>query len=165
MLPRTWGRERRVRWLQTALGRLLRDPESVQWARALAGRITDRRAPREVQRRALLSWVQSLPYVPDEPGSDAVRSPAETARVGGECKERSVLLGLLLAAALGATVELVWIPQEGAPLDHVSLWEWERGGRRTWLDATVPGARVGEYPADAAARVGPSLGPGRGVYL
>jgi len=97
--------------------------------------------------------VQALPYVDDPPGSaDTVRAPCETLEVGGDCDCRTVLAAALLLV-LDVPHRLAWIVQHGHPLDHV-LCQVYLALRWEWLDVTVPGARVGEHPAAAVARVG-----------
>lgn len=103
---------------------------------------------------------QALPYRHDPPGvADVVSlSLACVERDGGDCEERSVYLvaRVTARAALtraGVRAELGWIPQEWAPLDHVTARVYIPGRAWLWADATVPGAAVGEHPWTAARRL------------
>jgi len=111
----------------------------------------------------LLAEAQALPYAPDDAGPvDLVTTDLDTVtREGGDCEERSMWLAAHLVWH-GFAAWLAWVTQRGAPLDHVSTLV-ELGGRRRWVDATVPGARIGEAPEDAAGRVMSSGAP-VGVY-
>ena len=100
----------------------------------------------------LLSTVQLLPYKPDPAGVDVVCPPERTMAEGGDCEDRALLFAAV-AKAKGASVQIVWVEQSGAPQDHVSV-KIERNGAWLWADPTVVGARIGEAPADAAARTG-----------
>ena len=102
---------------------------------------------------AVAALVQALPYVDDPPGTvDVVRAPCETLSVGGDCDCRATLAAALCELA-GVPWRLAWIVQPDDPLDHVLL-QVHVGRGWEWLDVTVPGARVGEHPRDAVARVG-----------
>lgn len=100
----------------------------------------------------LLSTVQLLPYVPDPAGADVVCPPEQVMAEGGDCEDRARLFAAL-ALAKGERPQIVWVEQPGAPQDHVSV-QLLRNGVWTWADPTVVGARIGEAPADAAARTG-----------
>lgn len=100
----------------------------------------------------------------------------------GDCKKRSVLFAAL-ARTLGLPTRAVWIDQEtsGADLNHVAAQVCgavDRVKRATmpnaprhaaqvivpngptcdggweWVETTISGARVGEHPYDAQARLG-----------
>ena len=85
-------------------------------------------------------------------------SPITGATKGcGDCED---LAGLLVSFCMcaGIKARVVWMEQPGSPLNHVSAqvcldpslpdyWQW--------IDATLPGARLGEFPYDALARLGP----------
>lgn len=111
----------------------------------------------------LLAEAQALPYAPDDAGPvDLVTLDLDTVtREGGDCEERSMWLAAHLVWC-GFPAWVAWVTQDGAPLDHVST-KVGLGGRRLWVDATVPGARVGEAPEIAAGRVMRSGAP-LGVY-
>lgn len=111
----------------------------------------------------LLAEAQALPYAPDDAGPvDLVTTDLDTVtREGGDCEERSMWLAAHLVW-LGFAAWIVWVTQKGAPLDHVSTLVG-LGGRRLWVDATVPGARIGEEPEVAAGRL-VSSGALLGVY-
>lgn len=107
-----------------------------------------------------LRAAQALPYRHDPPGvADVVSlSLACVERDGGDCEERScyLLARVLARGALvraGVAGELGWIPQEWAPLDHVTARVLVPGRGWLWADATVPGATLGEHPWTAARRL------------
>lgn len=134
-----------------AFARIAREGAAHPAVRAAARRCWALTARGRAERVAEL--VQALPYLDDPPGSaDTVRAPCETLEVGGDCDCRTVLAAALLLV-LDVPHRLAWIVQRGHPLDHV-LCQVYLGLRWEWLDVTVPGARVGEHPAAAVARVG-----------
>lgn len=101
--------------------------------------------------------VQSLPYVPDPPGEDVYQSADETIARGGDCEDLAVLfvglvrmLGATQALPLGAKV--FFMPRPGAPQDHITALVRLARGPWLWAECSVRGARLGEYPPDAAAR-------------
>ncbi len=100
----------------------------------------------------LLSTVQLLPYTDDPTDTDRVCDPDEVIRVGGDCEDRAVLFAAL-CKVIGVRVVIVWQAQNGAAQDHVTTKVWVNGVW-TWADPTVPGARIGEEPHDAVARLG-----------
>lgn len=131
-----------------------------RWAEELGRDVELRRerealayAAPEVRAAHWLARVQALPYVSDPVGPvDVVET--DVRRVlerGADCEERAALVAALVAAD-GIAARVVWLVQDGAPLDHVSALV-DLGGWR-WADATIPGARVGEHPRDAARRLG-----------
>lgn len=107
-----------------------------------------------------LRAAQALPYRSDPSGSaDLVSlSLACVERDGGDCEERSAYVAARVTARAaltraGVVVELGWIPQEWAPLDHVTARVALPGRGWLWADATVPGAKLGEHPWTAARRL------------
>lgn len=114
--------------------------------------------------RACMELVQKLPYRPDRPGeADDLAAPCNALRIGGDCEDLSVLLVALWAAA-GLAGRIIWLVQDGATQDHVTAEVFlAASGQRSagWYfgEATVRGARLGEAPHKAAAR----LGVGRGM--
>lgn len=128
---------------------LARDPAFEAERRALAGRF-------EVERAGYwLAKVQAIPYASDPVGvADEVERDVRKALAGPiDCEERSMLVAAMCAAD-GIDAEVAWIPQRPAPLDHVTALVWLGGDAAAWADGTIPGARVGEHPRDAARRVG-----------
>lgn len=113
-----------------------------------------RRADDPSTARAVLRFVQTLPYHPDPEGigGDLVRAPCETLRVGGDCDCLMVLCGAL-DQALELRWRFAWISQPSHALDHVlaQAWCW---GRWCWQEVTIPGAELGESTAEAVARLG-----------
>lgn len=103
-----------------------------------------------------LELAQAFPYEPDDAGAvDLVTvDRAVFEAEGGDCEERAMWLAAALAAAQIPT-RLVWMQQQAAQ-DHVTVQAW-LDGRWVWADPTVPGARLGEHPQDAADRVGDAI--------
>ena len=100
----------------------------------------------------VLGLVQRLPYHNDRQREDTVCSPGDVLAKGGDCEDRAALFAALMRVR-GATVRLVWLGDERAPEDHVTVELWD-GSAWLWADPTVPGARIGEEPHAAAARTG-----------
>lgn len=102
---------------------------------------------------ALLAFVQSLPYWPDPPGiKDYISRPCQVLTIGGDCEDLATLLvSLWVASDLGG--RLVWMPQ-GGDQDHVAPQVLLPVRGWTWAEPTVEGARLGEAPRRAAARLG-----------
>lgn len=99
----------------------------------------------------LLARVQRLPFRYD-PAGEWVQTAGETLATGGDCEDLSALFAWLAKRA-GLTTQIVWISQPSALRDHVcaavlldGVW-W-------WAEPTIPGARLGESPYDAARRLG-----------
>lgn len=124
-----------------------------RWAVELAPTAPRTLPPRAIAARAL-ARAQTFPYAPDDAGTvDLVTVDRATfEREGGDCEERAVWLAAALAAAR-IPAELVWLSQPGQEADHVTV-RAHLDGRWLWADPTVPGARLGEHPQDAADRVG-----------
>lgn len=88
-------------------------------------------------------------------------SPIANARKGcGDCEDLASLL-VALCMVVGLRARVVWMEQPGSPLNHVSVQVCVDPSRGDdcwlWLDATLPGARLGENPYDALARLGPDF--------
>ena len=120
---------------------------------------------------------QRCGYVPDPPGLDVLRTPAETLAVGGDCEDLSGLLVALVVAAhalwaLPVAACVVWVRQPRAPQDHVSAWVWRESSRGAgevsasvvdlgaplpagaeWCECSIS-ARRGENPWAALERLG-----------
>jgi len=108
---------------------------------------------------ACLDLVQGLPYYPDPPGvDDWIGHPCNVLTVGGDCEDLATLL-VALWATCGLAGRIHWIPQDGNTQDHVTAEVEVPGYGWLWGEATIKGAKLGEYPYDAAAR----LGVGRGA--
>lgn len=125
---------------------------AARWAGELRRRGDVGRGDLDAVARALRE-VQALPYTPDPPGSVDLLSLslACVERVGGDCEERAALFAAR-CDAMRVRAAVVWVPQPWARLDHVSSQVMVQG-RWCWADATVPGARLGEHPWDAARRL------------
>lgn len=101
--------------------------------------------------QAALTAAQSRAYVPDPAGEEWFQSPGYTARFGGDCEDLASLF-VLLARKLGLDARLVWITQPKQELNHVTAVVAYCGDWR-WADASMRGARLGENPYDAVARL------------
>lgn len=104
--------------------------------------------------RAVLAYVQTLPYFPDPTGlgGDFVRAPCETLSTGGDCDCLMVLCGAL-DHALELRWRFAWIMQPSSAQDHVVAQAWCMG-RWCWQEVTIPGAELGEATGDAVRRLG-----------
>lgn len=110
------------------------------------------RAPVEARAACALATVQALPYRDDPPGVDEVQSADVTAVEGGDCEDLAALL-VVLWEILGVRGRVVWLSQPGAVQDHVTAQAFVAGGW-AWGEPTIEGARLGESPYQAAARLG-----------
>ena len=99
-----------------------------------------------------LRLVHGLPYVAEKSGLDCYQPPGYTLAHGGECKALSTLY-VALARLLGLRAEVLWIDQEGAPLNHVVAVVFV-AGQPTWAECSVSGAMLGESPYEAIERLG-----------
>jgi len=99
-----------------------------------------------------LREVHGLPYVHEKPTEEWVQDVEYTLAHGGECKALSILLVALLTQ-LGIRAEVVWITQTGRPINHVTVVVW-LNGRQFWAEPAVAGAKLGESPYAAVARLG-----------
>jgi transglutaminase-like putative cysteine protease len=116
-----------------------------------------RRRDDEFLASIILEWVHDrLRYRDDPWGREYYQGIYWTLTYGGDCEDLVVaLVALMLAAGLDARV--VWQEQSGAPLNHVTAQvrlPTPKGPEWVWADPTVKGARLGEEPHDAAARLG-----------
>lgn len=131
-----------------------RDPELVTLARDLTA---FRSEPAEDY---LLHWAQkNVPYV-DEPIETFI-GWREVLRGGGDCDDLTRLL-VALVRARGGRARLATIEQQGddGPI-HVAA-QVSLGCRWLWMEATVPGARLGESPRAACLRLGIPIRPDLG---
>lgn len=129
-------------------GELVRDLVVDPTVRETAARIR-RQSGRDGELAAALAHVQSFPTRPDPPGGgNTVCDARSTELLGGRCVVRSIYLAGLYGV-WGYPVELVWLPQPRWPLDHVTVRVLCQGAW-WWADPTIPGARLGEHPWDAA---------------
>lgn len=71
----------------------------------------------------------------------------------GDCEDMAILF-TSLARALGLRSQVVWLDQPGGAFNHVAASVCDVGGGCEWVETTLPGARVGENPYAAAARLG-----------
>ncbi|MDP3275739.1 MAG: transglutaminase-like domain-containing protein [Deltaproteobacteria bacterium] len=96
---------------------------------------------------------RNIPYRADPAGQEVFQSVRETLAEGGDCEDLAALF-VSIATVLGLRARLVWLHQQihGAMLNHVYPQVLLEGA---WVDAdpSVAGARLGESPASAVARL------------
>lgn len=105
---------------------------------------------------AALEAVQSLEYHAN-PVGEWFQPTDYTILHGGNCEGLSSVLVSILGL-LGLTAQIVWLDQPDRPLNHVAVQVWI-GGQWLWADASIFGARVGEHPYAALARLAPWMRP------
>lgn len=101
---------------------------------------------------AALAVVQNAPTIPDPAGVDLYKPVAAALTEGEDCDGKALALCALLLA-LGVRPELMLLPQDDCPEDHLYVAAWI-GGERLDMEPTINGARLGESPRDAAMRLG-----------
>lgn len=123
------------------------NPRVREWAQLRAGNGT-------VAERAarLLVAVQRRGFRPDPDGAEYYQGVGYTLTHGGDCEDLSVLLMAALTA-VGIKSKLRWLSQPGSALNHVTLAVQLPTGP-AWAETTIPGARLGEDPYEAAQRLG-----------
>lgn len=137
---------------------LAREGAKLPEVRALASQLARGRAGAQSYCARALAYVQALPYVPDPAGQEWFSPVAYAMRHGGDCDDKvPVLIALALAAGIDGRPE--WLSQPGQPQNHVTaLLRCGHGWQ--WAETILPGARLGEHPYQALARLG-----GRGREL
>lgn len=89
------------------------------------------------------------------PARGAAMSPLTGKPKGkGDCEDMAVLF-VAMARSLGMSSSVVWVSQPDEPASHVAA-SLAVDGASEWVETTIPGARIGEAPYIAAARLGPS---------
>ena len=120
--------------------------------RAMAAMI-DRDAAAFVRAGNALAMVHRVPYRADPAGSEVFQDAIETLAHGGDCEDLAVLF-VALARSIGLEARVVWLDQQihGSALNHVFARVLVDG---RWLDAecSIAGAKLGEAPGAAAARL------------
>lgn len=99
----------------------------------------------------VLEMAQDTGYKGDPPGENWWHPVAYTLGHGGQCEMLSALAHAANVIA-GVPSQIVWIDQDGAPLNHVSVQVWYDGTWQ-WADASVRAA-IGENPYVWTARHG-----------
>lgn len=139
----------RLVWLFGWIGCTVHDPAFRAWARPRLPPCTE---PVEARAAAVLRLVQAVPYTDDPPGpGDLVRSWPAMLAEGEDCEGLSALTAALDTLA-GIGWWLLWIGQESAALDHVTLLA-RCGGAWCWQEPSLR-AEFNEGPYRAAARLG-----------
>lgn len=130
----------------------------LQWVEALTREARRVQAPGSGElefclAECIMEACQRLPFrpAPRRRDLDLVQSPEVTLAVGGDCDELSVL-AVAADSLSGLESRLCWLSQPDALEDHV-LPEVLVAGRWYYQETTVPGARLGELPGDARARI------------
>ncbi|HVY65955.1 MAG TPA: hypothetical protein VHH11_14125, partial [Gammaproteobacteria bacterium] len=100
-----------------------------------------------------LRVAQGAGYVPDpvECPTDWYQRADVTLRHGGDCDDLARLL-VALGYAWGVRARLVVLPFPERPQDHLTVQLWHCGAWQ-WAEPSLPGARLGEAPEAAAARL------------
>lgn len=105
----------------------------------------------------LLAWVHEHVRFVEEP-IEAFIGWREILAGGGDCDDMArLVVGLLRALRIPARLATLDDP----PI-HVAAQVFSGRGGWQWLEATVPGARMGEAPAAACRRLGVPLRPDLG---
>lgn len=133
--------------------RLAHDPRFIA-----LGRTVLRSKPERAQLPPyLLAWAQkNVRYVEDPENEEWYQGPLWTLEHGGDCEEYAVIVGALFLFA-GFRAGPFWLQQDYASLNHVTAVvelpdASGRGFHHTWAEGSIPGARLGEHPWDAAKR-------------
>lgn len=76
----------------------------------------------------------------------------------GDCEDTSVLYAALvnavpLVSGIPMAGRVEWLSQPDSPQNHVAASVTLPSGQ-AWVETTLPGARIGEHPYDALARLG-----------
>ena len=137
----------------------------------LAERLARNPTPAELAQWFADSVHLLMDYTPDPPGEEVFQtvvwslggecgrdeSPITGARKGcGDCEDLASLL-VAFCMVVGIRARVVWMEQPGSPLNHVSAQVWldpNAVDGWLWLDATLPGALLGENPYAALTRLG-----------
>jgi transglutaminase-like putative cysteine protease len=137
----------RVRILTELAEEGARDSRVVAFAREAASGSSGAQAAANV-----LARVQALPYVDEPPGEEWFQPAAYTLAHGGDCDDLVVLF-VAAMRVLSVPATVYWITQTGQRLNHVTAQVY-LSGRWLWAETTIPGARLGESPYEAARRLG-----------
>jgi len=137
------------------LGRVPTPEELVQWLGDAVHLLVDY-APDPAGEEVL----QTVLWTLGGEGGRTVSPITNAPKGGGDCEDLASLL-VALCMVVGLRARVVWMEQPGSPLNHVSAQVCVDPSRGDdcwlWLDATLPGARLGENPYDALARLGPDF--------
>jgi len=72
----------------------------------------------------------------------------------GDCDDMAVLFAAFARAA-GLHSDVIWVDQRGGTYNHIASTVCIKGeGTCHWVEATIPGARVGETTREVVARIG-----------
>lgn len=159
-VPDAWTRADRDLWLERSvtigvewLGRTVAIPHAA--ACRAPGSATSPGASYDPRAGAqwALSLAQSKGYVPDPDDGrvEQFQPVAWTWTHGGDCEDLAALLRAL-AGYVGVLSRFALQPYEGQPIDHETAQVFV-AHQWIWADASIPGARLGEEPGAAAARL------------
>lgn len=99
--------------------------------------------------QSLLGFVQKIAFYPDPPG-EWYQGVGYTLRRGGDCEDLASLL-CAMYAAVGMDTRLVWLTQEGMPLNHITSQVYVEDDWQ-WSEPSIKGAKLGENPYAALVR-------------
>lgn len=102
-----------------------------------------------------LNAVHHLEYHP-HPEGEWFQPTEYTIIHGGNCEDLSTVLVALLLR-LGVPAHVSWINQVDKPLNHVAVKINIGNNDWRWADPSIAGARVGEEPYEALARLAPHM--------
>lgn len=147
LVPPEVGARARVAELERRADAWARDPRVRRVADAVAA------ASPTVRAEALLRIAQRMTWRPNPPGAlDCFETLDQVLGHGGTCKALACWL-VAAARAAGLAARVVWIPQPGEDVNHVTA-QLAPAGAWLWAEPSIPGARLGEGPFEAAARLG-----------
>jgi transglutaminase-like putative cysteine protease len=173
LVPDTTSPEHRMMMVEDLVAFGARDPDVIAYARQVVA------ASPANPLQALLDGMHArVTYYPDcgDGNCEDIQRPAYTLfGIGrGDCEDMSMAFASM-ARAMGYTARAVWLPQPGAnnhvpaqicgtpphaithtaqviPPENGPSCESPNGW--VWVETTLPGARVGEHPYEAAERLG-----------
>lgn len=146
----------RVAMMKAMAAQGINSPSVQATAKFVAGRVAQMASYGNLQfllAQEALRVVQGLPYVPEKSGQDCYQTVEYTATYGGECKALTIYY-VAVCRALGVDAEPVWITQSGQLINHVAAQVNIVGRAPMWADPSMRGARLGESPYEAIARLG-----------
>lgn len=151
VVPDSWTRSDRDAWLERSV------VIGAAWLRATLPRdlVADLlRQSCEERARWALTRAQRIVYTPDPDGGRVEQfSPVQwtVAHLQGDCEDSASALRAYATVA-GVLSRFALQPYADAPIDHETAMVF-CDGRWLWADASIPGARLGEEPGAAAARL------------
>lgn len=139
----------RIARLTLELGR---EPSELEIAQAMLDLMHDlvKYAEDPVDHEEYSRPLTTLRPVPGNPISRVSGQP----KGSGDCDDMAVLFAAFARAA-GLHSDVIWVDQRGGSFNHIASTVCIRGeGSCHWVEATIPGARVGETTREVVARIG-----------